>query len=280
LSEYINIHDNLSIEEYFYKNSEEDFLFIYRNDKSVVIGRNQSLYCEIDAIFCEENGVNIARRISGGGAVFHDLGNLNFSLIGKKDLPRLNRLLNEVLNSLGIDSITDDYNSIWLEDKKISGYAKASSSSREIQHSTLLYDCNLSEMKNALESRFKNCNGFVVSSNKVNVGNVKSLKNITLDTVSFIYLILAKVTTELGGEIVKLPNVNQEVFNSIKNYRTSCSWLYKSTSRFSFFSTKIQNNVTVEVKDGLILSLELNKCHKSKYEIESCYLGKSLYNIL
>ena len=75
---------NLAAEEYLFSRKEEDFLFLYRNEPSVIIGSNQAVLNEVDPDFCIENDIRIIRRLSGGGAVYHDLGNFNYSCSWKQ----------------------------------------------------------------------------------------------------------------------------------------------------------------------------------------------------
>lgn len=148
---------NLATEEYLFSNSEEEFAFFYRNNPCVVIGSNQVWQNEVDALFCDENQIPVLRRLSGGGAVYHDRGNLNYSFISRKS--PLNpgttsdflHPIVEALARLGVMSIIGHRKDLWLHGGyKISGTASHVTLNRVLQHGTLLYDTNLEMLQGAL----------------------------------------------------------------------------------------------------------------------------------
>src|SRR5690554_355681 len=147
---------NLAAEEYLFSRKEEDFLFVYRNDPSVIIGSNQAVLNEVDLDFCIERDIRIIRRLSGGGAVYHDLGNFNYSFIhGKTEQPLSARFLIPVvdaLHAIGIPVEIQKRKDLWIGDNKISGTASHLSGGRELHHGTLLYNSNLEMLKRALRS--------------------------------------------------------------------------------------------------------------------------------
>lgn len=153
---------NLAAEEYLFKESSEDILFLYVNTEAVIIGSNQAVMNEVDIDYCIENGILIIRRMSGGGAVYHDLGNLNYTFIQNKRegisslsadflLPIV-----EVLKTLQIPVIIGKRKDLWLPGGyKISGTASHVSRGRELHHGTLLYDANLEKLQRSLTTEIK-----------------------------------------------------------------------------------------------------------------------------
>jgi len=148
---------NLAAEEYLFAEREDDLLFLYVNETSVIIGSNQAIQNEINAAFCAENNIQIVRRMSGGGAVYHDSGNLNYSFIKNKNVgefPLGGEFLQpivQVLNQLKIDVYIGKRKDLWLPDKhKISGTASHIGKTRELHHGTLLYDSDLEKLQKAL----------------------------------------------------------------------------------------------------------------------------------
>ena len=150
---------NLSAEEYLFKKREEDFLLLYTNDPSVIIGSNQAIMNEVDIDYCIENNITIIRRLSGGGAVYHDDGNINYSFIhDKTDRPLSAQFLEpivEVLHKMEIPVEVGKRKDLWLEGCKISGTASHVSKGRELHHGTLLYNSDLIKLQNALSSKQK-----------------------------------------------------------------------------------------------------------------------------
>ena len=145
---------NLAAEEYLFSRRGESFFFLYRNDPSVIIGSNQAVVNEVNQDYCIEQDIRILRRISGVGAVYHDRGNLNYSLLqDKTDAPLSGRFLEPVvavLRALSVPAEVGKRKDLWLEDYKISGTASHVSLYRELHHGTLLYDTDLDALQQAL----------------------------------------------------------------------------------------------------------------------------------
>jgi len=156
-SHSLSVTYNLAFEEYLFTEFQEDFLLFYVNDKSVVLGSNQSVRNEVNVDFCKANNIQLVRRKSGGGAVFHDLGNFNFSFIGTKNEHK-NLLSGDFLlpvitwlNELGVVAKMGERKDLWLPDGyKITGTASHISKNRELHHGTLLVDANLELLQQAL----------------------------------------------------------------------------------------------------------------------------------
>lgn len=148
---------NLATEDFLFSKGEGEFAFFYSNDPCVVIGSNQVWRNEVDALFCEENQIPVLRRRSGGGAVYHDRGNLNYSFITHKTETNTGTtadFLNPVvegLSRLGVMAVVGKRKDLWLPDGyKISGTASHVTMNRVMQHGTLLYDANLEMLSGAL----------------------------------------------------------------------------------------------------------------------------------
>src|SRR5687768_16274811 len=152
---------NLALEEYVFRNkpSDDDVLLFYVNAPSVIIGRNQNTIEEIDPDIVAARGIQVVRRISGGGAVYHDLGNLNFSFITPKVAGRFNRYdeftrpLIQVLRELGVPAEISGRNDILAGGRKISGNAQFARPDRMFSHGTLLLDSNLDDVTAALRPK-------------------------------------------------------------------------------------------------------------------------------
>lgn len=146
-----NVYRNLAIESYLsrFVKTEIAILFLWQNDDTIVVGRNQDVYRECKAQDFISIGGTIARRKSGGGAVFHDLGNLNFSIICNaidREKFQYHTLVNNVLNICRIQSSYNKNNDILIGGKKISGKAEYVSNGIACLHGTLLVNTNLEKM--------------------------------------------------------------------------------------------------------------------------------------
>lgn len=151
---------NLAVEDYFFCSVQEEILFLYVNEPCVVIGCNQVLEAEVDAEFCKHNNIPVFRRKSGGGAVYHDTGNLNYCLISNRITGKSvlgNDFLQpivSVLAELNIDVLIGKRKDLWLPDEfKISGTASHITKNRELHHGTLLYDSDLEILTKSLSAK-------------------------------------------------------------------------------------------------------------------------------
>ncbi len=144
-----NPYLNLAIEEYLFRTADDDVFMLWQNEPTVVIGRNQNAYAELDLDYAKRQGIHIARRITGGGAVYHDLGNVNYTYISvgggrTLDFAGLSRPIIEALRERGLDARLSGRNDIELDGRKFSGNAQHSEGGRVLHHGTLLYDTDLS----------------------------------------------------------------------------------------------------------------------------------------
>jgi lipoate-protein ligase A len=152
---------NLALEEHVLRNAmeDDDLLLFYVNSPAIIIGRNQNTIEEIDSDVVAARGIQVVRRVSGGGAVYHDLGNLNFSFMTRDVHARFNRydLFNrpvvDVLNELGVPAEIGGRNDILAGGRKISGNAQFATSGRMFSHGTLLLDSNLDDVTAALKPK-------------------------------------------------------------------------------------------------------------------------------
>lgn len=144
---------NLAAEEWLFQ-SGQDALFLYINEASVILGCHQSLEREVNADYCRAHQIRICRRISGGGAVYHDAGNLNFCFVGPRDASPLSkdflRPIVQILQGMDLSVEIGSRKDLWIGDRKITGTASHFAKQRSLQHGTLLYDANLEHLHAAL----------------------------------------------------------------------------------------------------------------------------------
>ena len=177
------IHDpriNLAIEEYALNNLnvDEGLLLFYINQPSIIIGRNQNTIEEINTDYVDEKEIIVVRRLSGGGAVYHDLGNLNFSFLTVDDgdnfqnFKKFTQPVVDALKNMGIDSELSGRNDILANGRKISGNAMFSKNGRMFSHGTLMFDANIDEVVNALRPKKEKIESKGIKSVRSRVTNV------------------------------------------------------------------------------------------------------------
>lgn len=177
---------NLAIEEYLYTHYHKGdyYLFLWQNDKSVILGQGQSVYSQCNIELINKLGINIVRRRSGGGAVYHDLGNLNYSFITEHSNCVSNENLNYICKTLqnyGIAAVPSGRNDITANGRKFSGNAYVSDGYKICHHGTLLIDSDLSIMHDILnvpERKWKDKGIDSARSRTVNLSSLNS--NVTV----------------------------------------------------------------------------------------------------
>ena len=182
---------NIAAEEYFVKNATDDLCMIWMNEQSVIIGKHQNAYAEINYPFAKENGIPLIRRISGGGAVYHDQGNINFTFIQKTDksnqiaFKRFTEVIIDYFKHIGIEVNVNARNSILIGDRKISGHAEHIFHDRVLHHGTLLFDTDLDALEQSL-TPFKEFAGKGMPSVRSKVRNIKPYLTLNWDIFQFI----------------------------------------------------------------------------------------------
>ncbi|THG90453.1 lipoate-protein ligase A [Alkalihalobacillus alcalophilus ATCC 27647 = CGMCC 1.3604] len=175
---------NLAIEEYALKNldPEHSYLLFYVNEPSIIIGKNQNTIEEINLDYVKDHNLHVVRRLSGGGAVYHDLGNLNFSFITKDDgesfhnFKKFTEPVVKALNDLGVHAELSGRNDIQVGERKISGNAQFSTKGRMFSHGTLMLSSEIENVVSALK----------VKDEKIRSKGIKSIRSRVANIVEFL----------------------------------------------------------------------------------------------
>ena len=148
---------NMAFDEYALEQLplDEPLFYLWQNRAAVIIGINQNIHTEVDLDYAREHDIMVARRITGGGAVYHDLGNLNYTIVGRstdmeRDYPEYARYMLHALQSLGIRAELSGRNDILVDGRKVSGYAKRVYKDRLMVHGTLMYDVDIDRLTRVL----------------------------------------------------------------------------------------------------------------------------------
>lgn len=171
---------NLAIEEYVLNNfgEEDTYLLFYINKPSIIIGRNQNTIEEINTKYVDERNIKVVRRLSGGGAVYHDEGNLNFSFITKDDgdsfhnFEKFTNPMVEALQAMGVPAELQGRNDLAADGRKISGNAQFTTRGRMFSHGTLLFDSEIEHVVSALNVNEKKIKSKGIKSIRSRVANI------------------------------------------------------------------------------------------------------------
>ena len=174
-----NAYFNLAMEEYFLKNTNEDIFLLWQNENSIIVGKNQNTLSEINYDYVKENNIKVVRRLSGGGAVFHDLGNINFTFISCNDnsfsdFKKFTMPIVEALKELNVHAEFSGRNDLLIDGQKFSGTAQYNYKNKVMHHGTLLFSSEINDLSNALKVKPSKFQGKSVKSVKSRVTNISS----------------------------------------------------------------------------------------------------------
>lgn len=269
----------LSIEELLVNDPEMtgDILYLYQHDNAVIIGRNQNAYEEIKRDYVEANKIELARRLSGGGAVYQDMGNICFSFITDYDKKGgYERFLTPIigyLNSLGLNAEFKGRNDLLCNGYKISGNSQFIRGNRIVSHGTLLFDVDLTKLANALNPSKLKIQSKGIQSVRQRVTNIAKELNYSLTEKEFIDKLIEFFVKNYGAKYEELPmSKYQDELDKLAKYRASEEWIYNKNIPFEATNeSKFTNGilkVKFNVKDGLLDEVKFEGDFLAKKDID------------
>lgn len=276
--EIIDPRINLAIEEHLLRNvqTDEPILLFYVNEPSVIIGRNQNTLEEIDTDFVRAKNIHVVRRLSGGGAVYHDLGNLNFSFVtnGRDNLHNFARFTEPVvraLRRLNIDAELRGKSDIYAAGKKISGNAQYAAASRMFSHGTLLFDSHLESLLKALNPRQLEITSNAVQSIRAFVVNIRELLPADMSIFQLKMLLLAEIFGETLGPIptYELTSMDWAQISEISTSRyQTWEWNVGRSPRFN-----VRKHDRFDGVGKIDMRIDVNKGHIQQIKIYGDFAG-------
>ncbi len=265
LQESTNPYFNIATEEYLLKNFSDDFTLLYRNSPSIIVGKHQNALAEINHQYTLSKKIPVIRRISGGGTVFHDLGNLNFSFIlnsGKNpvNFRKYTQPVLDYLIQLGIQAEFSPRNDIFIQNKKVSGNAEHIFKNRVLHHGTLLYNSMLENLNRALNVHTERYNSKAIQSVKREVTNISNFLASTTRIETFNKGLFKYLQTFFLADIYTLNRQNEEQIENLctKKYKTR-EWNFGYSPNYHFKNSFLFKNIGIElnldVKKGKIKKL-------------------------
>lgn len=280
---------NLAAEEYLFKEFSEPVFRLWQNDNAIIIGLHQNAYAEINLDYVKQNNIKVVRRLTGGGAVFHDLGNVNFTFIDNRIkgedsagmFARFTKPVLEALNKLGVNASLEGRNDLVIEGRKFSGNALAVYRERVLQHGTLLFSSSIRDLSGALAGRAEKFAGKSVKSNAARVTNISEHLKSPMAIGDFISYLEKEIT---GGREYRIYTYSRKDIDAISQLRESRysldSWNYGSAPAYSFSKVRYFPagliELWLEVKRGKISDIRIFGSYfflKETSEIEELLKG-------
>ena len=288
INENNNPRYNLALEEYVLKNLDGEYFFLWQNEPTIVIGKHQNTISEINLDYVEKKGIHVVRRMSGGGAVYHDLGNINFSFIQEKkdladfDFSFFTRPIVDLLGELGIKAEFNSRNDLAIDGKKFSGNAQYIFKKKILHHGTLLFNSEMEELVNSLKVSKDKIESKGLKSIKSRVANIKDYigEDSKIKEVSDFKDALfehMKNRMEEFQEYVLTENDRKEIEKLKKEKYDKWEWNYGESPEADIHRQRKYTAGKVEsyikLKDGLIENIKLYGDFFSSREIEDLESG-------
>ncbi|NLU24750.1 MAG: lipoate--protein ligase [Clostridiales bacterium] len=259
---------NLAVEQYIFDamDKKENYFFLWQNDHTIVVGKNQNAVEEINNDFVRRQGITVVRRLSGGGAVYHDLGNLNFTFVATAgDMEHINfqmfcQPVLETLRSFGVEAMISGRNDITVDGKKFSGNSQYIRDHRVMHHGTILFNSDLAMVGNALRVDQAKMESKGVKSVVSRVTNLSNYLPADVTLQDFKNRLLSCLGQELTP--MELTQVDREQIAAIKKERyDSWEWNYGyspayTTNRRCRLEGCGQIEISLSVENGILQDIQ------------------------
>ncbi|AKA70693.1 lipoate--protein ligase [Clostridium scatologenes] len=264
-----NPYINHAIEEYMLKNFEEDCFMLWRNERCILIGKNQNTLSEINMNYVKEHNLPVVRRMSGGGAIFNDLGNLHFTFIANNsenrfaDFSKFTYPIINALKKIGINADLSGRNDLTIDGKKFSGNAQYNYKNKILHHGSILFSAGIRDLTSALKVKNIKFQDKSVKSVESRVTNINEHLKTLMSLEKFKEFLADSIMSE--HKEVKIYELTEEDWINVKKISdekySTWQWNYGKSPKFNYFNEKkflggiVQANINVE--KGLISSIKL-----------------------
>lgn len=250
-----NPYFNSAMEEYYLKEKDnyEELVILWRNANSIIVGRNQNTIAEVNYDFVKENSISVSRRLSGGGTVYQDLGNICFTVIKNKESSNsfeyFLKPIVEFLKTLDIESWVQGKNDLYIQgNKKVSGNAQYIFNNKIMHHGTLLYNVDFLKMKNSLKPNKIKLETKSIKSNVASVDNIINHLEEKIDNDLFLKKLSAFFINNDDYEILEINDYDKKKIEELaeNKYRKN-QWIYKNNQQYTLSNEKRFNWGTIKV---------------------------------
>ena len=252
-----NPYFNLAAEEYVLRNFKENCFMLWRNRPSIIVGKHQNTLAEINVDYVKEKNIDVVRRLSGGGAVFHDLGNLNFTFIKNVekeealvDFKKFVEPILEVLQHLGVNAKFEGRNDIMIDGKKISGNAEHVFKKRVLHHGTLLFSSQMADLSNALKVNPLKYQDKGVKSVRSRVTNISDHLPRKMTVLEFHDEIMSYiVNSDVNAQVYEYSQEDIDQINKlVKEKYSTWEWNFGYSPKYDFEKLVKTNGGSLEVQ--------------------------------
>jgi len=271
----------LAAEEYLLKNFSEDIFMLWQSHDTIVVGKHQNVLAEINYPFVLGNNIKVARRISGGGTVFHDSGNVNFAYIknvndtAEISFKKFTRPVVNALEKLGINAVNSGRNDLLVNDKKISGNAEHIFKKRVLHHGTLLFDSDLSTLGHSIKVVSEKYTDKAVQSNRSIVTNIQPFLKNKISTEEFRKFMLDVQLENERNSIYELNEEdNQAIQKMVDEKFSAWAWNFGYSPKYAF-----KNKMKWEGRT-LIISLNAEKGRIAESTISGDFFSDQKFDLL
>jgi len=267
---------NLALEEYLLREKNGEYFVLWRDEPCIVVGKNQNTLSEINEEYIKNHDIKVVRRQSGGGAVFHDLGNLNFTFIVDDDGKKFNNFetfvipIIGVLNELGVKAEFSGRNDLLIDGKKFSGNAQCKYKNRVMHHGTLLFSSDIVNLSDALISKPIKFSDKAVKSVSSRITNISEHLKESFSVTDFKNKIFEYIGREEKDKVITtLDNEEiEEVKNLVKTKYETWQWNFGQSPKYNFYNEKKLSAGTIE------LSIDVEKGIMKHIKIFGDFFGE------
>jgi len=273
---------NIAAEEYFLKNFDEEFLMIWQSKPSVIIGKHQNTMGEVNISFAEKNNIPVIRRISGGGTVFHDEGNINYSIIthseNREKLIDFHSSTEPIINflkSMGLKAEFTGKNNLTIDGKKFSGNSAHVYKNRVLHHGTILFNSNIDILEKVITPPNYNISDKAVKSIRATVTNLSYLidKEITVKEFKDNLIGFLMTNVSIKGEYFLNSSDKEEIKKLIESKYNTWEWNYGYSPSYTIENSWDDASIKMVVEKGIIYDVEFNGKLKSKDMVANLLTG-------
>jgi lipoate-protein ligase A len=261
---------NMALEEYIVKQMDDsqNYFMLWQNQPAVIVGRNQNTIEEINQSYIKEHGIIVMRRLSGGGAVYHDHGNLNFTFVlnDNKDFANFEKFTRPVINALGRLGIVAENNSrndISIDGRKFSGNAQFKYKNRLLHHGTILFNSNIEAMVQALNPSGAKISSKGIKSVRSRVTNICEHLSVPVSIEEFKQVLTEEVLREEPNSVsYHLNQADQQAINQLRNDKyATWAWVYGTSPPYNLRKTGTfawgNVDIRLDIKQGIISSCRI-----------------------